>query len=570
MTTPPSYFLKTLFNLFETKLFKQAIHESVVARGPLETLRAKLLATVGVMLFLLGPAVSIGYFRRGQGFFGSLFLLCALMGILIFFMISRRGATRIASHVCCAALYAATMIGVYALGGAGSSASRWFALVPVMGVLFGGLGSGLGWFCICWLSYAGLLFYYPNDFKYAATAALNHDASHQLVAMSIFMITALLAVGSSELLREWLVKLIGENEARTRTILESAPEGIMLVDESGEIQQTNPASERLLEEVDRATLQNFLREQGARDTHLTWSNENLHIEIEQAPLSSQLSRYARVVILRDMTSTHLNSLTLQRALEEASKASEAKSRFLAMMSHELRTPLNTIIGYADLLSGDLESNDMEAMLEDIQSIQNAAEHLHSLVSDTLDLAKIESGKLMLDLGPISLHNTIKEIARTMRPTIESQGNELVLALGDEPGPEHVLETDNLKLRQVLINLLSNAAKFTTDGTITLRADPRRDGIVISVEDEGVGMSAEALTRVWEEFVQADETAVSFHGGTGLGLALVKRLTDLLGGHIEVESEEGKGTIFTLSLPWQHPSLERFHGFPERSDADEDE
>jgi signal transduction histidine kinase len=492
------------------------------------------------------------------------------MGILIFFMISRRGSTRIASHVCCAALYAATMIGVYALGGAGSSASRWFALVPVMGVLFGGLGSGLVWFCICWLSYAGLLFYYPNDFKYAATAALNHDASHQLVAMSIFMITALLAVGSSELLREWLVKLIGENEARTRTILESAPEGIMLVDESGEIQQTNPASERLLEEVDRATLQNFLREQGARDTHLTWSNENLHIEIEQAPLSSQLSRYARVVILRDMTSTHLNSLTLQRALEEASKASEAKSRFLAMMSHELRTPLNTIIGYADLLSGDLESNDMEAMLEDIQSIQNAAEHLHSLVSDTLDLAKIESGKLMLDLGPISLHNTIKEIARTMRPTIESQGNELVLALGDEPGPEHVLETDNLKLRQVLINLLSNAAKFTTDGTITLRADPRRDGIVISVEDEGVGMSAEALTRVWEEFVQADETAVSFHGGTGLGLALVKRLTDLLGGHIEVESEEGKGTIFTLSLPWQHPSLERFHGFPERSDADEDE
>ena len=570
MSTPPSYYLKTLFSLFETKLFRLAIHESVVQRGPLETLRAKLLATVGVLLFFLGPAVSVGYFRRGESVIGSLFLACALMGILIFFVISRRGATWIASQLCCMALYAATMIGVYALGGAGSSAARWFALVPVMGVLFGGLSSGLVWFGICWASYAGLLFFYPQSLKDAAVATLNYDPAHQLTTMSIFMFTALLAVGSSELLREWLVKLIGESEARTRTIIESAPEGIILVDESGEIQQTNPASELLLEEVDRATLQEFLREQDVDDTLLTWSNDNLHLEVKQAPLTSQLSHYARVVILRDMTSTHLNSLTLQRALEEASRASEAKSRFLAMMSHELRTPLNTIIGYADLLADDLESDDMEAMLEDIQSIQTAAEHLRSLVSDTLDLAKIESGKLMLDLGPISLTNTIKEIARTLRPTIEAQGNELVLILENNLDEEHQLETDNLKLRQVLINLLSNAAKFTTNGTITLRADPRRDGIVISVEDEGIGMSAESLSRVWEEFVQGDETAVSYNGGTGLGLALVKRLTDMLGGHIEVESEENKGTTFTLSLPWRHPSLERLHGFHERSDAVEDE
>lgn len=569
MASPFPKSLSMIFRLFESRFLEHTLHESVKARGPLETLRAKLLSTVGILLFLLGPMISIGYFRKAQYVFGSLFVACGFLGIVIFFMISRRGATWVASQVCCLALYSATTIGVYALGGASSSATRWFALVPVMGVLFGGINSGIAWFVICWLSYVGAYKFYPKDLV-LATHALDSDPAHQIVAMTVFMFTAFLAVSSSEVLREWLVKLIGESEARTRTILASAPEGIMLVDENGEIKETNPASERLLQEIDRATLERFLREQGGMETKLLWNEENLFLEIDQAPLDHDLSRYDRVVVLRDTTAAQLNARTLQRALEEASQASQAKSRFLAMMSHELRTPLNTIIGYADLLNDDLTFDDREAMIEDIQAIQASAEHLRSLVSDTLDLAKIESGKLLLDIDQVSLHSTLKEIARTMHPAIANQNNRLVLEL-DEFDADHDFETDNLKLRQILLNLLSNAAKFTTDGTITMRAVGTLDGPVISVSDDGIGMSTETVARVWDEFVQADETALSQNGGTGLGLALVKRLSDLLGGHIEVESIEGKGTSFTLSLPWSHPSLSE-HSSPSlsaASDADDE-
>ena len=200
-----------------------------------------------------------------------------------------------------------------------------------------------------------------------------------------------------------------------------------------------------------------------------------------------------------------------------------------------------------MLNDDLTFDDREAMIEDIQAIQASAEHLRSLVSDTLDLAKIESGKLLLDIDQVSLHSTLKEIARTMHPAIANQHNRLVLEL-DEFDADHDFETDNLKLRQILLNLLSNAAKFTTDGTITMRAVGTLDGPVISVSDDGIGMSTETVARVWDEFVQADETALSQNGGTGLGLALVKQLTELLDGRIDVESVLGEGTTFTIALP----------------------
>ena len=255
-----------------------------------------------------------------------------------------------------------------------------------------------------------------------------------------------------------------------------------------------------------------------------------------------------ILIMRDVTATRLNALTLKRTMESASRASEAKTKFVAMLSHELRTPLNAVVGYSELIADSIEDGDTEFVCEDTQALQLATRHLRSLLDATLDLAKIESGKLLLDISEVSIPNMLSEVSRTLRPTIEEKGNILSVYIDEELDEDFSILTDNLKLRQVLINLLSNAAKFTENSEISLRTHRADDGIIIAVEDRGEGMSEQTLSRVWEEFVQADEAALSQDGGTGLGLALVKRLTHLIGGRIEVESTLGEGTIFTIELP----------------------
>lgn len=191
-----------------------------------------------------------------------------------------------------------------------------------------------------------------------------------------------------------------------------------------------------------------------------------------------------------------------------------------------------------------------------RSLQLASNHLHALVSSTLDLAKIESGKLLLDVSAVPIAALLREVTRSLQPTFLAHGNTLELALSSTITQATTFETDNLKLRQILINLLNNAAKYTHDARVQVRAWSEASAITIEVMDEGVGMSEQTLAKIWEEFVQADETALSQNGGTGLGLALVKRLTHLLGGSIAVTSALGVGTTFTLTFPHTFaPSLD---------------
>ncbi len=240
---------------------------------------------------------------------------------------------------------------------------------------------------------------------------------------------------------------------------------------------------------------------------------------------------------------------LAKAVKEAEEASKAKSTFLAKMSHELRTPLNAIIGYSEMLQEDARDEGNARAADDLDKILNAARHLLGLINDVLDISKIEAGKMELFLETFELNKLLREVASTVSPLIGKKGNKLVIASADDIGSMHA---DATKLRQMLLNLLSNASKFTENGTITLRttriAGVGGDLIELAIIDTGIGMTPEQLGRLFQAFSQADASTTSKYGGTGLGLAISKQFAQMMKGDITVSSIAGTGSTFLIRLP----------------------
>ncbi len=243
------------------------------------------------------------------------------------------------------------------------------------------------------------------------------------------------------------------------------------------------------------------------------------------------------------------NVELEEAERRAEDANRAKSAFLANMSHELRTPLNAIIGYSELIEEECTDSGQDDFIPDLRKIQTAGKHLLALVNDILDLSKIEAGKMELYLETINASVVISEIAVTAAPLMEKNANHLTLRCPIDLG---TMETDLTKLRQIVFNLLSNAAKFTKSGQVTLnvsrRPDQDGDWLVVKVSDTGIGMTPEQIGRLFQDFSQADSSTTRNYGGTGLGLSISRRFAQMMGGDIRVESEYGKGTIFTVELP----------------------
>ena len=279
-----------------------------------------------------------------------------------------------------------------------------------------------------------------------------------------------------------------------------------------------------------------------------------------------------------MLATSLNEL-IQRVAEytedlhEAKVAAEAanrsKSAFLANMSHELRTPLNAIINYSEMLQEDAQDSGSEDFLPDLEKIQTAGKHLLDMISDILDISKIEAGHVTLYLENFDVATMIEEVMTTAQPLVEKKGNVLALKTKGELG---TMYADQPKVRQILLNLLSNAAKFTESGVITIgieRIQTQRKKsskqkknndellsgsvydypiLIFQVSDTGIGMTDEQLEQIFKPFTQADASTTRKYGGTGLGLTISQRLCQILGGEISVESQDGKGSTFTVRLP----------------------
>ena len=260
---------------------------------------------------------------------------------------------------------------------------------------------------------------------------------------------------------------------------------------------------------------------------------------------------------------------LQEAKIAAEAANRSKSAFLANMSHELRTPLNAIINYSEMLQEDAQDSGSEDFLPDLERIQTAGKHLLDMISDILDISKIEAGHVTLYLENFDVATMIEEVMTTAQPLVEKKGNSLALKIQGELG---MMYADQPKVRQILLNLLSNAAKFTEGGVITIgiermkieKSRPKKKHknnddsslsskytaqvLIFRVSDTGIGMTEEQLQQIFKPFIQADASTTRKYGGTGLGLTISQRLCQILGGEISVESQDGKGSTFTVSLP----------------------
>jgi adenylate cyclase len=270
-----------------------------------------------------------------------------------------------------------------------------------------------------------------------------------------------------------------------------------------------------------------------------------------------------VVIYTDITERKRYEQALTTARDQAEAASRTKSSFLANMSHELRTPLNAIIGLTDMLLGNAARFGTDKALEPLRRVHRAGTHLLGLINQILDLSKIEAGKLELNFETVAISPLIDEVIGTARPLAEHNKNRLSVEC---PKEFPAIKTDAMRLRQVLLNLLSNACKFTKAGDVKLKVSldshEDRQFVAFSVVDTGIGMTSDQMTKLFQEFSQADSSTARQFGGTGLGLAITRRLCQMMGGDVTVASEPGKGSTFVVRLP---VAAERVADAPSRLD-----
>ncbi len=260
-------------------------------------------------------------------------------------------------------------------------------------------------------------------------------------------------------------------------------------------------------------------------------------------------------MLGEIRSRDLELAKVVEQLGDARDASEAanlaKSQFLANMSHELRTPLNAIIGYSEIVCEDLADAGLSDAVADVAKIGKAAHHLLGLINEVLDLSKIEAGKMTLDVHQLDLSALLAEVTSTIEPLAAKKNNRLIV---EAVGAPRALYSDSVKIRQCLLNLLSNACKFTENGVVRLAVeseagrDGGRDRVRFTVSDSGIGMTDRQLATLFDAFVQADSSTTRKYGGTGLGLVITRKLAQLLGGDVTVESRLGEGSVFRFEIP----------------------
>jgi adenylate cyclase len=309
----------------------------------------------------------------------------------------------------------------------------------------------------------------------------------------------------------------------------------------------------IVHEDDEAWLaERLAMHKAASSTHVQHRSDGrwVHVSERRTANGGVVATYADITELKQREA-ELAGLVheLEIARDAAQEASRTKSSFLANMSHELRTPLNAIIGVTEMLQEDARELSREDEIEPLDRVQRAARHLLALINDILDLSKIEAGKMDLVLEKFPIATLIDDVVHTVESIASKNGNRIVVNCPDAIGS---IYADQIRVRQALMNLVSNASKFTSNGTVTVSAATRRtvdgDRVEFAVMDTGIGMSPDQLAKLFQEFSQADSSTTRKYGGTGLGLAISRRFCQMMGGDISVESELGHGSKFVITLP----------------------
>jgi PAS domain S-box-containing protein len=362
-------------------------------------------------------------------------------------------------------------------------------------------------------------------------------------------------------------RLYQDRDARLRGLIDTAVDGIIIIDDRGVVQEYNPACERLFGYSRQEAVGHNVRmlmpepDRSEHDLHLQRYRETGEQKIigtgrevegrrkDGSTFPVQLSvgetligdRRVFLGILHDITERRKRSLALETAKDRAEAANQAKTLFLANMSHEIRTPMNAVLGYTQIMAGDSELQ--ERHQHALSAITNAGKHLMGLIENILDLSKIEAGAMELNLKPMDLSELIENMSELFKIRCKQNGLGWQIETYIE---QHAVQGDEEKLRQILINLLGNAIKFTASGEISLRVTQSKEQYLFEVCDTGPGITAEEQAKLFQPFQQAEQGLSK--GGTGLGLALTKRQVELMAGKLELESLPDKGSRFYFSIP----------------------
>jgi len=339
------------------------------------------------------------------------------------------------------------------------------------------------------------------------------------------------------------------NEARFRTIITHSTEGLLVINREGIVRFANPTAETLLDrplgqlighwfgfpvtsdsatEIDVVLRDGTVRTVAMLVTYIEWDGEG-----------------ATLVSLRDATTGKQIRCDLQRAKDTAEAADKAKSEFLTMMSHELRTPLNIAIGYIELLLDDAFGTVSTEQIEPLQRVRRSVHELNEIVSSILDLSRLEAGQLPMCTGEVSIAELVTSIRHEVQP-LEDRKSAVAFHWNIEDLP--LLYTDKNKLKVIVKNLITNAFKFTCEGSITITAQRIDNEVEFRVTDTGIGIPRKHLTDIFEKFRRVHDISKDAYGGTGIGLYTVKHLSEFLGGSVFVESEVGRGSTFRVRIP----------------------
>jgi PAS domain S-box-containing protein len=547
---------------------------------------------------LIGVVVQIAFFPRVTALSPLDLLFPALCLSLLALL--HRGRVHFAGYAILGLAWLTIVAHAFYTGGLRSSSLSGLILVVIVAMLLFGRRTMLVILGLCFVALVGLYLAelggaLPGQGALENAVRIYFSRMIHLVAASVFLSLAVHSLQNAlERAREGELKAeqtLGEAERARRyadNILASMAESLVVVDAEGRIQTVNRATLTLLD----TTPEDLLGRQftdilpefaGGAAPHEP--QDGLVERVYRAPSGREIPvLFARselrndrgepigaVCVASDITHLKQTEGSLREAKQMAEEANLAKSRFLANMSHELRTPLNAVIGYAEMLMEEADERGLQGSIDELRKIQFAGKHLLGLISDILDLSKIEAGRMDVHLETFDVADMVEAVLGTIRPLADRGHNRLVVVCPPSIGFIHA---DLTKTRQILLNLLSNAVKFTDHGEIRLTASKTlRDGtpaIQFIVADTGIGMTQQQLGKLFQAFSQGDSSTSRRFGGTGLGLAISKAFCDMLGGTIDVKSQLGVGTMFTVRLPYTDPhelSLSRRSGSFSRSVAE---